>query len=243
MNQTILFLLEVAQGPLFRFAFALMIFGLLRQAAFSFSDALGAYLTMSDRALFWRKLRMRLLWFFLPSIVLRRMRPGGSTRMFCYHLAICAVSLIFRICAIIVPAFMVAHVYLIERGIGLSWVTLPVKYADTFAVVTILTGVMLFLMRLYSPTLRAMEAPWSFLNPLVMIVPFATGTMAMHPSWSPLDYHVMLLLHLVSAAVVFVMIPFARMLTCVHTRLTDAVPEAAWSAPAPTAPGIPAGAA
>lgn len=228
MNEAVLAALKLVQGPVFRFAFALMMLGMLRALLLALSDTTAAYLTSTDRTLFWRKLRMRLLWLTFPSVVLRRIEPGGSRLMYAYHLGLCLTSLVFRLTAVIVPAFMVEHVYLWERGLGLTWQTLRPATADVLSLITIAAGLLLFLGRLYSPVLRRIEPGWSFLKPLLLIVPFITGVLAMHPTWSPIDYHVVLLMHVLSAALVFVMVPFARMLTCIHTRLTDVIPEAAW---------------
>lgn len=231
MNENVLLLLDFAQGPLFRCAFALMMLGLSRNIALAISDVVAAYLTIEDKPVFWRRLRQHAWWFFFPCVVLRAARPGGGTRMFVYHAGLCVVSLIFRGAAILVPVFMVAHVYLWERGVGVAWPTMPVGLADTLSLVTIAAGLVLFLGKLYSPVLRKIEPGWSFLKPLILILPFATGVLAMHPTWSPIDYHLMLLIHALSAALVFVMVPFARMLACMNTPLEKIVPEAVWRYP------------
>lgn len=228
MNENVLHALDFAQGPVFRAAFALMIFGALRALMLGASDAAAAYVSLPQRAEFWRLMRQRLLWFLFPSVVLRQTGRGGSFPMFLYHLGLCCCSLVLRLGVIIVPAFMAAHVYLWERNLGVHWPVLPGQLADTLAVITIVAGFVLFLGRLYSPQLRKMEPKWSFFKPLILILPFLTGFLAMHPQWSPLDWHFVMLLHVLSACIVFVMLPFGRMLTCIHTRLTDAVPEAAW---------------
>ena len=242
MDDNVQRLLDFAGGPLFRLTFALMVLGLLRSAVLSISDALAAYLTIDDRRIFWRRFRQHLMWFFLPSIVLRQVRPGGSRALFVFHVGLCVLSSIFRITALLVPAFMMAHVYLWERGLGVTWPALPARVADVLALLAITVGVILFFGRLYSPVLRAIEAPWSFLKPLILILPFITGMLAMHPTWSPIDYHVVMLLHILSAALVFTLLPFTRMLSCMHTRLHCVVPEAVWLAPYLDEPDTPAAA-
>lgn len=231
MNENVLSALDFAQGPVFRCAFALMVLGLLRNAVLAVSDTVAAYLTTDAKPVFWRRFRQHIWWFLFPSVVLHRARPGGGTRMFIYHLGLFSVALVFRITAVLVPAFMVAHVYLWERNIGFAWPTMSASLADKLSVVTIVAGVVLFLGRLYSPILRQIEPGWSFLKPLVLILPFVTGVMAMHPTWSPFDYHLVLLIHVLSAALVFVMVPFGRMLMCVHTSLEEIIPEAVWRRP------------
>ncbi len=222
-------MLEFAQGPLFRFAFALMVLGCLRALLLGASDALGAYLVTRDHSQFWRKLRMRVLWFTFPSVLLHRVHPEVGPAMRAYHFCLFTLSLVFRITVIIVPAFMVAHVYLWDPGVW--WPTLASRTADVLSLVAIVAGLLLFFGRLYTPLLRRLEAPWSFLKPLLLVIPFATGMLSMRPSWSPLDYQVVLLVHAYSAALVFVLIPFGRMLSCMHTPLTHLMPEASWQVP------------
>lgn len=237
MNESVHLLLDLAEGPLFRLAFALMILGSLRAIGLGASDVVAAYLTIPDRRVFWRKLRLRVLWLTFPYFVLRQAYPGGSSGMHAYHFGICFTSVVFRITAVVVPVFMIGHVYLWERSFGLAWGTLPATIADVLTLVTIITGLALFLGRLYSPIFREIEPPWSFVKPLLLVLPFASGLLAMHPTWSPIDYYAVCLIHVCSAALVFVAIPFARLLTCMHTPLNDVVPEARWLPPAGSATG------
>jgi hypothetical protein len=242
VNTPVEFLLQLAEGPVFRLAFALLVLGAMRAALLAGSDAVAAYFATPERAAFWRKLRMRVLWQVFPTLV-KRERYTGQAGLFAYHMALCVASLVFRLGLVLVPTFMVAHVYLWERGLGVGWPALPANIADAGAVITIIAGFVLFMGRLYSPLLRFYEPAWTFLKPLILIVPFVTGYLAMHPSTCPVDYAVVRLVHVLSASLVFVMIPFARMLTCVHTPLTRVVPEAARDADIPLtqAPALVAG--
>lgn len=230
MENPVLETLEFAQGPLFRMAFALMVLGIARWMLLTMSDAVAAYVSVPDRREFWQKVKRRLQWSFVPSIVLQRRQPVSSG-MFAYHVVLCFLSLIVRLGAVLVPAFMVAHVYLWEQSLGVAWPAFPGRVADTLSVVTIVAGALLFLGRLYSPAVRQIEPAWSFFKPLILIFPFATGFLAMHPLMSPFDYHFVMLAHVLGACVVFVMIPFARLMSCMHVRVTDVIPEAAWNVP------------
>jgi hypothetical protein len=151
-----------------------------------------------------------------------------STGWSVYHIVLSVCSLCFRLGAIIVPSFMVAHVYLWERGLGISWPSLPPGTGDMISFLTIAAGVFVFLGRIYSPLFRKTEPAWSFLTPLILILPFVTGVLAMHPTWSPIRYQVLLLLHTLSACMVFVLLPFAGLLSFMHCSITRWVPEAAW---------------
>ena len=230
MDESTTLLLRLAEGPLFRAAFAVLVLGGLRALFLAVSDTTAAFLTTPNKEEFWRKFRMRWLWLVFPTLVERRQRYAGRGGLFIYHMVLCCASLVFRLGLVLVPTFMVAHVYPWERGLGWSWPALPGAAADAMALVTIIAGAVLFLGRLYSPLLRFYEPAWTFFKPLILLVPFISGFLAMHPAWSPVDYYVVRLVHILSASVVFVMIPFTRMLTCVHTPLTRVVPEAAWDA-------------
>ena len=117
MHDSIIFALGIAQGPVFRFAFALTALGLLRLALLALSDIIAAYVIDRDRRVFWRKLRLHALWWVFPAVVLARVRPLGSRAMYVYHFGLGGISLLFRVFVVVLPAFMVAHVYLWERGL------------------------------------------------------------------------------------------------------------------------------
>jgi hypothetical protein len=230
-----LYVLDTASGPVFRFAFALLALGLARRWLFNVSNAIGGYVT-EPRDAFWTRLRLRCWWFACPAVVLHVARPEPTRARYVYHVLLSLVALVFRACVIIVPMFLAAHVYLWERWLGVSWPALPGWLADRLTLTTIVAGVVLFLGRLYSPTLRKLDPSWSFVTPLLVLVPFITGILAMHPTWSPLDYYTMLTLHITSASLVFVLLPFTPLLGAVHTALIKVVPAAAWRAPQDDAP-------
>lgn len=148
MNQSVLYALDFANGPILRVAIGLLVLGVIRASVLQLSDTIGAYLTLRDKGAFWRKLRMRALWAVFPGLVLHQAPPGTGKALFAYHLVLDGLSLILRLGAIIVPTLMVAHVYLLDRALGIRWATLPGDTTNVLAVVTIVAGVLLFLGRL-----------------------------------------------------------------------------------------------
>jgi hypothetical protein len=233
MDESIMVALRIAEGPVLRFALGLAALVLARNALLACSDFAAAYFGTADRARVWHKLRLRLLWLAFPTLVFHRAGYLPTAGQFLYHTFFSCVSLVFRLCVILVPTFMIAHVYLWERVLGVSWPAFPGTLADSLSYVTIVTGLLLFLGRVYSPTLRALEPGWAFFKPLVLLVPFITGVLAMHPTWSPLDYHMMRLGHVLSASFIIAILPFARLFR-LHVELTTILPEAAWESTAET---------
>ncbi len=227
MNSDVTSILEFVQGPVFRFAFALMVFGFLRLGLMNLAEAASAWLVSPDRHVVRVKFRQRIVWFLFPHMLLRHVRDDGGGWS-AYHLVLSVCSLVFRLGAILVPCFMAAHVYLWERALGISWPSLPPGTGDAISFVTIGAGFVVFLGRLYSPLLRKTEPPLSFVTPLILVLPFITGVLAMHPTWSPIRYQVMLLLHVLSACTVFVLLPFAGLLSFMHCSITRWVPRTAW---------------
>jgi hypothetical protein len=211
--------------------------GLLRLAVLGVSDCVAAHVTDRDRSAFRRKVRLHMLWFVFPSIIIHGVRPFRSGAMYVYHLAVCCISLLFRVLVVFLPVFLVSHVYLWERGLGATWPSFPSRVADVLSVMTIVSGATIFFARVYSPVLREVEPPWTFFKPLLLLVPFITGMLARHPTWSPMSYHATVLLHALSAAGVLALIPFARLLSNMHAPLTDFVPQAAWRTSTEGEPG------
>ncbi len=243
MSDTTLFLLDLAEGPLFRVAFSLLVLGLLRAGAFAVADLIGGWLTALDGREFAGKLGWRLLWWFFPARVLRQVFPGQTPGDRIYLSLVGAAATVFRVGVVLVPTFMLAHVYLWERAFGQSWPAWPGPVADGLTLVTMSAGLVAFFGRLYSPLLRRVEPPWAFLKPLLLLLPFVTGYLSMHPTMFSLDYYVLRLAHVLSAELVFVLIPFARLLMPLHPRLVDLLPAVAWrpeAAPAVPQPMAPA---
>ncbi len=228
MNESTVQALEFAQGPLLRVAIGLLVLGSLRAIALALADVIAAWLTTQNKAHFWYKLRMNVMWGLFPTLVLRKARPEQTRHMFGYHLCLCFLAAVQRAGTILVPLFMIAHVHLMERATGFAWPTFSGSVTNALAIITLVAGFLVFLGRLYSPMLRSFEPPWTFVKPLILVVPFFTGYMAMHPRWSPLDWHFMMLLHVLSACLVMVMVPFGRLLACIHTKLVDLAPELSW---------------
>jgi hypothetical protein len=224
--------LDIVEGPLFRVALALLLLGIARHLFLMASDAIGARLTTGQRGGFWPRVWLRVIWALFPAALLKRAYPNISAAAVLYHAILSILSLITVFGALALPIFMAAHVELWKHTLGVGWPAMPGQIADVLAIVTIVAGFLLFLGRLYSPLVRHLDPPGSFLKPLILIVPFLTGFLAMHPTFSPLSYTFVRLLHVLSAEVAFILVPFGRLLWCMHTRVTEVIPEAQWPVPA-----------
>jgi hypothetical protein len=214
-------MLAFARGPLFRFTFALMVFGLIRLVCLTVYNAVRTYALAGDRRLLWPIIRQRTAWTLVPFSRLRRARPAYSV-----------VSFVFHVGLIVVPIFVFAHVHLWERGIGVSWPALPPRVADILTLVVIVTALVLFLMRAGSPLSRTLSRAEDFAWPWLLMLPFVSGFLAAHPTWCPVGYDVMMLIHVLSAELIFVLIPFTKVAHCVLIPFSQLVSDLGWRFPA-----------
>ena len=197
-------MLEFARGPLFRFSFALMVLGLGRLVGLTVYGAIRTYVLAGDKRLLWPIIRQRTLWVLFPFSRLRRTRAVYSVISFAFHVGL-----------IIVAIFLFVHVHLWERGIGIAWPVLPPLAADVLTIVTIVAAVALFVGRVSSPLSRTLSRAQDYAWPWLLMAPLVSGFLASHPTWCPVGYQVMLLIHVLSAELIFVLIPFSKITHCV----------------------------
>jgi len=212
--------LEFARGPLFRFTFVLMVLGLVRLVGLTIYGVVRAHALAGDKRLCWPLIRQRTLWALFPFTRLHRARGVYGVTSVVFHLGL-----------IVVPIFLFAHVHLWQRGLGVSWPTLPPIIADILTIVTIVAAVGLFVARVGSRLSRALGRAEDYAWPWLLAIPFASGLLAAHPAWCPISYDVMLLIHVLSAELIFVLIPFSKIAHCVLIPFSQLVSDLGWRFP------------
>jgi hypothetical protein len=214
-------LLEFAQGPLFRFTFALMVLGLIRLVGLTLYGVIRTRMLAGDKRLLWPVIWERTVWALLPFSRLHRSRAVYSI-----------TSVLFHIGLLVTPVFLYAHIRLWERGVGLAWPALPPMVADALTLGTIALAAALFAGRVGSPLSRGLSRPQDYAWPWLLAAPFASGFMAAHPTWCPVSYQAMMLAHVLSAELVFVLIPFSKVAHCVLIPFSQLVSDLGWRFPA-----------
>ena len=118
-----------------------------------------------------------------------------------------AVSIIFHICFLVLPFFISAHNVLLREAFGVSLPSLPPAAVDTM-IWTFLGCVLFFLLRrVLVARVRAITTLGDYLFLLLAAAPFVTGYFAHHHI---LNSHAMTVLHIASAELVLILIPFTR---------------------------------
>jgi nitrate reductase gamma subunit len=138
------------------------------------------------------------------------------------------ISLIFHVGIIAVPLFLAGHVAIWERELGLRWFTLPPLAADVLTVLTMVAIVGLLIGRGVNTGSRVLSKGQDWLLPILCLVPFLTGFLVAHPRFSPIDVQVVYLLHLLSAELLLILVPFTKLVHIVLFWSNRAASEFGW---------------
>lgn len=190
-------LYDFARGPMVWAAFIIFIGGTLIKLA-----RLYAISTQKDKVIYnhWSlswALRS-IVHFLLPLNRSVANRPVFSALAYVFHIFLLAA-----------PLFALAHAELLWQSWGISWPYLNETLVDYMTVIVIVTGVALLVRRLIDPTVKLLTTPADLLLLVATILPFLTGFLAYH-QWGG-AYEWMVLLHIVSAEVVLILIPFTKL--------------------------------
>lgn len=83
--------------------------------------------------------------------------------------------------------------------------------ADFLSLFTIACIFILLGFRLFSRRHRAMSTLIDYALLILIFLPFATGFLASHPAINPFPWDIMMLTHLLSAELLFIIIPFTKL--------------------------------
>ena len=213
--------LEWARGPVFKFAFVLMVLGLLRHLIMQVAGIAEALYRAGDKKIPWKVVFNTTLNWLFPLKKLNNNRPVYSV-----------LSVTFHVGLILTPVFLLSHIDLWKRGLGIYWPSIPHVVADALTLLTIAAAVGLLIGRLGNKDSRRISRAQDILLPPLLIVPFVTGFLAMHPAVNPIDYNVVMFIHVMSANLIFILIPFTKLGHMILLPATQLVSEVGWHFPA-----------
>ena len=221
--------LEWARGPAFIFAFTFMLLGLTRHVALTTWEVARAMYRAGDKTLPYGQIFVATLKWLVPVEKLKD------------RLVFSLTSVSFHIAILIVPIFLGGHIALWLRGLRISWpakpsqlipwVAIPNQLADVLTIIAIITAVALVIQRAAAGPTRALSRFQDYVIPLIVAVPFASGFLVMHPSVNPFSYQAMLFIHVMSANVLFVLIPITKLSHMALIPGVQLVSEVAWRWP------------
>lgn len=209
------------RGPLFRLAFSVMLLGLLRIVVLTAIAVAEAYRRNEDRIVNWREVARQTVGWLFPVGRLWRKRPVYSS-----------LSLLFHVGLLTVPPFLAAHVFLWKRGLGFGWATMPQSFANALTLVVVVSGLALFVGRVADTGARAIGRPQDYAWPFLLVLPFASGYVCSNLAIAAKTYDALMLLHVYSADLILLLIPFTKIAHCVLAPLSQVVTAVAWKFPA-----------
>lgn len=208
-----------ARGPLFRACFAIMLLGVLR---ILFLSALNIASLIRQS----HKNGRTVAWGEIVEPTLRWLFPLKKT--FEVRAVFSVTSVIFHVSIILTPIFLGAHILLWQRGLGFSWPAVGNRLADYLTLIAVLSGLALFAQRIGSKAGRALSRTQDYALPLLIIVPFLSGYLAMHPHVNPFDYTTTMFVHVMSGNLIFLLIPFSKLSHLALFPAAQLVSELGW---------------
>ncbi|MFH1372198.1 MAG: hypothetical protein ABII79_00150 [bacterium] len=215
--------LDFARGPLFRFSLAVMLLGLLRVILLDLVAAVAAYNRAGDKTLPWKLIVRRTARWFFPANRVFTNRPVYSL-----------FSILFHVGLLLVPILLFAHIELWRDVLGFGWPALPKFWADWLTISTIVFALALVISRISSRASRFLSRRQDYLWPLILLIPFTTGYICANLSVTPTVYQLSMLIHMLSAELIFVLLPFTKIAHCVLVPLSQLISNLAWKFPAET---------
>ncbi len=133
--------------------------------------------------------------------------PFASTAMRS-HPVFTLVTVLFHVCLLLLPMFLLAHIILWYESWELLWWSLPDNVADIMTVWVILACLAFVIRRGTDSAARQVSRKSDFVLPLLILLPFLSGFLASH-HWGP--YRPLLILHILSGELLLMSIPFTRL--------------------------------
>jgi len=191
--------IEFAKGPLFALTFLIMLIGLIRLVVtqvYSINAGRGRMLKNAP----WKKIIGEAASWIVP---IRHLIPG--TKIFS------VVSFLCHIGIIVVPLFLADHIILWEGFLNINLPQISYGLADFLTLFTIVCLLVLMGFRIFSARLRSMSNKTDYILLVMMLLPFTSGYLALHPNINPFPWNATMLTHLLSAELLFVIIPFTKL--------------------------------
>lgn len=116
---------------------------------------------------------------------------------------------IFHVGLAIIVFLFVPHIKLIEGLTGLSWPGLPSQVVDAVTIVTLAAMVVVLVDRINKPVKRYLSTFEDYFTWTLTFLPVLTGYLAVQHLFLP--YTLMLALHILSAELLLVFLPFTKL--------------------------------
>ena len=198
----------LVSGPLAWAAWTIFVLGSIYKIWSTLSTAKKKDQVLLNYGSFRYGLRSIINWSIPFNTVNMRLNPIFTGVAFFFHIAFFALLI-----------FVSAHQIMIEEGFGIGWFTIPDAVADILAFAVIGACIFFAVRRVIRPEVSYVTDWTDFALLSLVAAPFVTGVLAYHQLG---DYMLMVVLHMVSAELLLVAIPFTRLSHMLLAPLTRA---------------------
>jgi nitrate reductase gamma subunit len=190
-------LYDILTGPLLWITFIVFIGGMLARLVFLFYLSRKKDPVIYNHISFSWGIKSIVHWLIPWASSSMRQQPVFSFMVFCFHLTLLAV-----------PLFLNAHNIMWDEAFGISLWSIPDAAADVMTFILIATAIFLVIRRIRRAEVRILTGAWDYTLLILTTAPFITGLFAYH-QWGP--YETFLILHIITAQVLLILIPFTKL--------------------------------
>ena len=188
---------ELLTGPFLWITFIIFLVGLVVRMVFLFRLSRKKDSVFYNHASLSWGLKSILHWILPWASASMRQQPFFTLMVFCFHLTLLTV-----------PLFLDAHNTMWDEAFGLSLWSIPDVLADVMTIILIASAIFLIIRRIWRVEVRILTSVWDYALLILTTAPFITGFFAYH-QWGP--YETLLILHILSAQVLLILIPFTKL--------------------------------
>ena len=210
--------LDLAEGPLFRFAFMVMVLGLIRLVIINVINIWKMRQRTPDKSTNTGALFLTSVTWMNPAKWLKEGRPYYTI-----------LSIFFHFGLIVLPIFYLPHITLWRPPVFFDWFpSIPTTMADALTLWTVITGIGLVLLRASNKGSREMSKTQDWVFTPLFVALFVSGYLAAHPVHNPIDYNSVRLVHVLVGDFLIVIIPFTKLTHIVLLPFTHVLTDFSW---------------
>jgi nitrate reductase gamma subunit len=137
----------------------------------------------------------------------RNMAMFRATNVFGIHPVMSWTTLIFHVCLVITPLYVLAHNILLDEALGTCFFSWSETLTDGMTFVLLVCGAYFLYRRLFVRRVRAITTLYDYVMLLIAVAPFLTGFLAYHQIY---DYQTMVILHILAGELMLITIPYTK---------------------------------
>ena len=137
-----------------------------------------------------------------------------------------SVSFLFHLLLFAIPIFLLAHNILLHQALRISFFSFSEKTSDILTVLLLACVLVFLVRRLFIARVRSITSLYDYFILLLVSTPFISGFLAYHQIY---DYKIVIIIHILSAELMLIAIPFTKLVHMVFFFLNRLFIECEYS--------------